>query len=261
MSEDRERFLGLCDSYTLESIEAAERAELEQRLAAGDQAALAALEDSKLLLARIAETVAPETPPEHVRERLMERIREKSEPSVVVFPKRRRLWASLAWAVAASLAVFAFFTREQLLDLRRETTALSERHHQLAAENETYAAEAQRYRRILAILSAPETLAISLNATQSPRIHAYWNEEAGLVLAGSAVPLPAPDRALQLWAIPDQGPPVSVGVFRPTPQGRALLLAEPSLAPSLTNLLAITDEPSGGSPQPTTTPIWAGSVG
>lgn len=82
MGEERERLQGLCDSYALGAIEAEERAELVERIAAGDPSALAALEESKLLLARIADTALPEDPPDRVKQRLMERIRDDAQPAV-----------------------------------------------------------------------------------------------------------------------------------------------------------------------------------
>ena len=39
-----------------------------------------------------------------------------------------------------------------------------------------------------------------------------------------------------------------------------LLVANPPDSPSGTKSLAITEEPAGGSPQPTSTPIWVGAV-
>jgi anti-sigma-K factor RskA len=75
------------------------------------------------------------------------------------------------------------------------------------------------------------------------------------------VPAPASDRTLQLWIIPTQGNPIDAGIFRPDANGRALYIASPGVSISQAAALAITDEPAGGQPQPTTTPIWVGQIG
>jgi hypothetical protein len=48
---------------------------------------------------------------------------------------------------------------------------------------------------------------------------------------------------------------------RPDADGKfELLVANPPDSSGGTRALAITEEPEGGSPQPTTTPIWVGAV-
>ncbi|GAB4588132.1 anti-sigma factor [Nocardia sp. IFM 10818] len=67
------------------------------------------------------------------------------------------------------------------------------------------------------------------------------------------VPAPAPGRAYQLWLIPEGGTPVSAGVPETLPTENAPLLVRLGDA----RTLAVSIEPVGGSPQPTTDPIVA----
>jgi hypothetical protein len=159
------------------------------------------------------------------------------------------------------MLVFALFTARRAQNLEAEIAGVQQRYDELSAEHDQIVAETETYRRLLTIVSAPGTRAVSLNAPQSPQLQAYWNEPLGLVLAGQNVPAPAPDRTLQLWIIPAEGNPINAGIFRPDPTGRALHITSPGVSINQAAALAITDEPAGGQPQPTTTPIWIGQIG
>jgi anti-sigma-K factor RskA len=119
------------------------------------------------------------------------------------------------------------------------------------------------YTRVLAVLSAPGTRSISLAATTaaSPQVNAYWNEIAGLVLTGRHMPALPADRTYQLWVVPKTGNPVSAGIFEPDVEGSALLISQPQAKQSDAAALAITQEPAGGRPQPTSKPVWVGPIG
>ena len=261
---DQERLLGLCLEYELGTLEGEERTELESLLRKGDSAARAALSEARATVAQIGLTADAEAPSPRVKENLMAKIAAESRtvrPAPVIESTRFSPRAAAAYAaIAAGLLLFAFYQWQQVQQLRTAVAELQDRTAVLSAERDRLAENSDRFERILAIISGPETKAVALEAPDSPAMHAYWNEQFGLMLAGDNLPVSAPGRTLQLWIIPKQGNPISVDVFQPTPAGRALLLSQPGIALQDANLLAITDEPAGGSPQPTTTPIWVGPI-
>jgi hypothetical protein len=142
----------------------------------------------------------------------------------------------------------------QLERVQEQVSALEQEQRLLLEETETY-------RRVLEIVSAPGTISVSLGSATSPELHAYWHEQQGMVLTGQNMPALGADRAYQLWVIPKTANPVDTGVFELDANGSVFVIRPLGLAPGDASALAITDEPETGSPQPTTQPIWVGSLG
>jgi anti-sigma-K factor RskA len=67
-------------------------------------------------------------------------------------------------------------------------------------------------------------------------------------------------RTLQLWLVPKTGMPVSVAIFHPDTAGEIALVAPVNMPKTEIAALAVTDEPAGGSPQPTTPIVWMAQV-
>ena len=67
-------------------------------------------------------------------------------------------------------------------------------------------------------------------------------------------PLPA-GRVYELWLITPDSRKVASGVFQVDDNGTATVMAEPEQQVDVAALAAVTDEPAGGSVQPTTTPL------
>jgi anti-sigma-K factor RskA len=261
---EQERLIALCLEYELGTLEGSERFELDERLRAGSPEVESALAEARATVAQIGLSARPENPPSSIKQRLMAEIEGGTSRGIadpVIESGRLGRRVALAWAIAAGLLLFAVLEWRQVQELRTAVAGLQQRSAELLDERDRLAANSEQFERILAIVSSPETRSVSLDATDSPVMHAYWNEQHGLMLAGDSLPPSAPGRTLQLWVIPNQGNPISVDVFQPTPAGRALLLSQPSIPLGDANLLAVTDEPAGGSPQPTSDPIWVGPIG
>ena len=174
-------------------------------------------------------------------------------------PSRAGWWAgaALGTALAASL-LFA-------LDLRRETAALRQQLAQQVAElgrAQTRLAERERTLGTLLGGGADVTLVrLAPSAPQGPGMQVFWNVREGraIVTARGLSPI-ARDRAYALWMIRD-GTPVPLALFSPDSAGSAVV-EDIDVPTELQGVaaFAVTEEPAGGSPQPTMTPFLVGAV-
>lgn len=200
------------------------------------------------------------------RGRLMQTMRSErvATKSQVPTPTRPPVPVWICAAVAAAL-LFAFYNayeaRVTNATIQQTRDALEKRIHlQQATARELAVA-----RREALILTDPKSLKIAMLADKKglPMLRATWNPELGLVVSGQKLQNPSANRALQLWLIPKApgAKPLPSSTLHPDADGKFdLLVANPPDSPGATKALAITDEPEGGSPQPTTTPIWTGAV-
>ena len=94
---------------------------------------------------------------------------------------------------------------------------------------------------------------------KAPTMRLYWNRARGLVVVAAFDLPPAPaGRTYQLWAIKKGQAPVSVGTFNTLPGGRAVITLQMP-AGFKPDLSAVTEEPAGGSAQPTQQPFLVGA--
>ena len=89
------------------------------------------------------------------------------------------------------------------------------------------------------------------SAPAGSRVILVEEERLAVLRLDALPPLPA-DRVYQIWAI-DGGRPVGVGTFTVAADGGAAVIV--ALDRESTDVIAITDEPKGGSEQPTTAPL------
>ena len=173
-------------------------------------------------------------------------------------PRGDRWWLSgiLAVGLAASL-LFAVQRNSQVTTL---TASLAQRDSLLQIKTVKLA---QRDSALNTVLEAERNLVlVSLGTVENgPGVQFFWNvkERRGVLHAFNLKPA-APGRTYQLWLIKD-GKPVPSRLFNADPDEHGLVwgieLPENTKGVSA---LAITDEPAGGSPQPTTTPFLVGEL-
>lgn len=112
---------------------------------------------------------------------------------------------------------------------------------------------AQRAETVSAVLTAPDLIRFNLTSTLADGSSAQvlWSRSRGVVLSGSRLPRPGPEKTYQLWLVTN-GESVSAGVFSPDSTGRATLVVDPPpKVPGRVMGASITIEPEGGRQTPT----------
>ena len=240
--------------YALGSLEGSERQALQVHLAqcAACRRELQQLSSAMGLLGLA--TMGP-APPTTARARLLSALANEARVPTV----RRR---SPSWWLLAPMAAAIVLAAISIVLWRQNNALQQDLAHQLKQSGENQA-EVERAREVLALLSAPDAIRVTLvatNAKPQPQGKAIYRSQTGslVFLASNFAPLP-PEKAYELWLLPTSGAaPIPVGVFKPDSRGSASVLM-PSLPKDLqAKAFAITIEPETGSSTPTMPIILAG---
>jgi RNA polymerase sigma-70 factor (ECF subfamily) len=247
----------LRQSLAVGGLAGEELQELQSRIDRNDPECMEALREAKEWVSQLGHAAPLAEPPALLRSKILNAARAEKRSAVQpIAPKSN--WASfIGWAAAAALLVATLINRNDLNTVRQDLADARESVSRLTLQSD-------QYRKVAAILMSRDAQMIRLttSAPEAPQFRAYWSKESGLVLAGNNVKAPATGRTMQLWVVPKTGQPISAGVFAPDAGGQVILIAESLGAiPENAAALAISDEPTGGSAQPTTTPAWVGKLG
>jgi len=248
-------------AYVLGALDGEDLAAFEAHLARGCAACERALRESGEALAALAAGLPPASPPPHVREALLGRLR-----ATAPVPGRalRRTWLRWSAVAAAAMVVGGFLAgsyvaaryEARLGQIARETSALRDQlRKQEAALRERVALE----ERMLALLRDPATRVVALRGAGPGREahgRVVWHATAGGYLVVANLP-PAPEgKAYELWTIAG-GKPSPAGVFQVGASGEASHPVAPTGGP--VDVFAVTIEPAGGVPAPTGPIVLASS--
>lgn len=236
------RWSDLTAPYALDALSPEERAEFEAHLSdcATCRGEVQAFREVAGLLAQAAPAASAGP---GLRDRVLAEARR-----VRPIARPRRL--ALAWVAAAAAVLVAAVAG---IEARRAARRAGELAREVAARDST-----------LAALLGPEVHVVSLSTTgREPSARVFWNHRRQLFIV-TAFDLPAAPagRTYQLWAIAKGKAPLSMGTFNTDRAGRATLVIP--VDRTITELdfidfCGLTEEPAGGSPQPTETPRLLGT--
>jgi hypothetical protein len=167
------------------------------------------------------------------------------------------------WWLLVPLAAGFALAAVVSIGLWRQNNALRQNLAEQFKQSGQNQAEVERSKEVLALLSEPDAIRITLvatNAKPQPQGKAIYRPQTGslVFLASNFAPLP-PKKAYELCLLPTSGAaPIPVGVFKPDALGSASVLM-PSLPKELqAKAFAITIEPEAGSTTPTMPIMLAG---
>jgi anti-sigma-K factor RskA len=247
------------EDYALGVLEGPELAELEAHVARGCDACTPGVERARWLVSQLAFAAPEQTPPAAARAKLMQAVHPAKAP------ERQRSWFPVwVWLPAAAAILFAMYTMNENRKLQQDIAQLDASLHAAQQQRQALQAEGERYARAMAIMAASGTRRVEMkgSASDMPTLSAYVHTQMGVVIDARNVPMPALGRTFQLWMVPKagKGAPISMGLYIPDANGNVLTVAGPPQNVGDMAALAVTDEPNGGSPQPTSKPMWVGPL-
>ena len=238
----------LAAAYALGALDASEAQAFEELLARDAELSREVAEYREVAALLALAEPAASAPTDGLRARVLAGApaRQLSMPTTTTRPN----W--MPWALAAALLLAAWMGagRAQLGRKLEQAYALLAQRDTLLAQRDTLLEARDR---TLNALLAPGVELYQLTATGDPvpGVQLFWDRKRNTAILHSfgVKPLPV-DRAYQLWFIQD-GKPVPSITFRPAADGRASVEAiEVPAGPGVT-AAAVTEEPLGGSAQPT----------
>jgi anti-sigma-K factor RskA len=255
----------LAAAYALGALSPEETRAFEAYLAGSPEARQEVTEfrETAALLA----VAGPETQPgPALRQRVLDRVRATKAAALPVPPAQPAPVKSriplLAWAALAAAIAIAVGLGNKVRVL---TTTVATRDSTIAAQQQALSEQASQLasrENVLASLLEPGVQLVQLTkqGDPDPRIQLYWDRVHNTaVLHASKLQPTASGRTYQLWFIRD-GKPVPSVTFDVAPAGEALVPGVTVPTGGEISAAAVTEEPAGGSQQPTTPIILVGTA-
>jgi anti-sigma-K factor RskA len=210
-------------AYALGSAENPERVEIAEHLARNCPNCTPGIRRAMETVAAMAGAVKPVNPPGRLRKRVV----------AMVSPAGSRSWAAALtpWAAAGVLAIALISV---VLPSKLRTT------------------DSSKLAQALSILNDPTTKDVSFGQPTA-RGRVFVSPEKGVVFIAAHLPPLASHRTFELWVIPAQGNPIPAGLFQGEADASAVYVRPGPVMNAAA--VAVTVEPEGGSPLPTTTPF------
>jgi anti-sigma-K factor RskA len=258
------QFRELVEAYALGTLDAEERVAFEAHLATGCQDCAKAVEEARRLVSQLGYLAPDARPSEMLKARLMQTVRAETRTAQgSVRPKTSiPVWM---WAGVAALLLLTLYSAWDARRLERDIEATNQRAAAILQQRKELETQLQLAKREARILMDPNSKRIMLppKDSQMPQLEAMWHPELGLCVMGQKVPMPAKKRVFQLWLIPKTpgSKPMPMQTLWPDADGKLVRVVENTPEPMWnTKAIAITEEPEGGSLQPTSEPMWVGGV-
>jgi len=260
-----EQLAQLYDEYALGVLEGEERAEIEQHLARACPTCTPGVAAARGLISQLALAAPDVEPPSELRAKIMDSVKASGEAlrgiTQVVqtsHAEQKTSFPAWAWLVAAMLALVTGYSIRQM---NRQTGQLAElRKEMKVATMQTQALQNQLEmdRMVSSVMLSSDSKQLKLDPADKnmPVVHAYLHPHMGIAITADQMPSMPSARTLQLWYVPKSGKPVSAAIFHPDTSGQVAFVAPVTIPLNEIAALAVTDEPAGGSPQPTTAIAW-----
>jgi hypothetical protein len=172
------------------------------------------------------------------------------------------MFPAWAWVAAAALALITGYTIRQMNNQNDQLAQLRKQMKLATMQNQALQNQLDLDRMVAMVMMSPDSVPFKLMPKDKnmPMVHAYLHPHMGVAITADQMPSMPSARTLQLWFVPKTGKPVSIAIFHPDAAGQIALVAPVNMPLNEIAALAVTDEPAGGSPQPTTPIAWMAQV-
>ena len=264
-----EQLASLYEEYALGVLEGEERAELEAHLARAGDKCVTGVAQARWVVSQLALAAPDAQPPAALRGKIMEAVKPSTETTRTVVPlvkpkpsDQRAMFPAWAWVAAAALALVTGYTIRQMNNQNDQLAQLRKQMKFAMTQNQMLQNQLDMNRMVAMVMMSPDSMPLKLMPKDKnmPMVHAYLHPHMGVAITADQMPPIPSARTLQLWFVPKTGKPMSVAIFHPDATGQIALVAPVNMPRTEIAALAVTDEPAGGSPQPTTQIAWMAQV-
>ena len=264
-----EQLASLYEEYALGVLEGEERAELEAHLARAGDKCVTGVAQARCVVSQLALAAPDAQPSAALRGKIMEAVKPSTETTQSVVPlvkpkpsDQRAMFPAWAWVAAAALALVTGYSIRQMNNQNDQLAQLRKQMKIAMTQNQMLQNQLDMNRMVAMVMMSPDSMPLKLMPKDKnmPMVHAYLHPHMGVAITADQMPPIPSARTLQLWFVPKTGKPMSVAIFHPDAAGQIALVAPVNMARTEIAALAVTDEPAGGSPQPTTQIAWMAQV-
>jgi anti-sigma-K factor RskA len=264
-----EQLAALYEEYALGVLEGEERAELDAHLARTCPTCTPGVAQARWVVAQLAHAAPDSRPPATVRGKIMDAVKPTADTARSAVPLekprpsgQRAMFPAWAWIAAAALALVTGYSIRQMNNQNDQLAQLRKQMKFATIQNQSLQNQLDMDRMVAMVLMSPDSMPLKLMPKDKnmPMVHAYLHPHMGVAITADQMPSMPSARTLQLWFVPKTGRPMSVAIFHPDAAGQIALVAPVNMPRNEIAALAVTDEPAGGSPQPTTPIAWMAQV-
>lgn len=184
-------------------------------------------------------------------------IREVQIPARLSLVQRISPFLAIAATAAFGLAVF------RLQDILQQRNNAEDALRVATVEATRTSAQLAISDSLIAAMSGANVRVVDMVSTKklAPGAKMFWDRVANRwTMVTHDLPSAGEGRTYQLWLVTARSEKISAGTFNTDARGRAVVQATYALAARDLAAIAITEEPTGGSPQPTGTILVAGAA-
>ncbi len=186
----------------------------------------------------------------------------RTEPSANKPAEPREIFPLWAWIAATALALVTAYTIRQMGNQSAQLADLRKQMKLATLQSQALQNQLEQGRMVASIMLSPESLQVKLlpKYRNMADIRAFLHPHMGVAITADQLPAISPQRTFQFWIVTKNKTVVSTAIFRPDSNGQVSLVAPVTVPLHEISGLNVTEEPAGGSPQPSAPPGWSAQL-